>query len=508
MSSSTRHQMRCNSAAGYGISARSTGFGVASSLRSSDTNYSRMSVYSPERYSQTSDDRGRSHQPVRSPTSYPYDQRQIYGHTPYAQQYSTEKSPAIDRCLGTGSSSPSTTQRSIDRGQSIYPPSRPPIWSPALEEPRKSTPRRATESISAARSQYEVAQRAPLMSNSYVTQGRHQVQSEQRPLVDVLRPLGLPNLGNTCYMNSVLQCVLQLGSLLQTLQRANRDHDKGRKMPVLQCLLSLSQERVHAQRRTLVASMKSMMGKRNSEFAWYEQADAHEFLRTMLLAVHEEINRNTQAASYVELKDIPHERPAETEARWLLHHKRRDDSVIYDYFGGVIKATTTCRGCRYKSLAFDPCLDLSLPFDRNVVRDENFLLGDMMEALWATEEIDRIQAWKCSECKTVRGAIRRQELLYLPKILVLHLKRFNSRGAKVEASVQFPFRLVRTEKIYRLKGVVCHSGSTTMGHYSSYVSVGGQEWHYCSDSTVTPCQPLEVLRASHSAFMLFYEEFI
>lgn len=283
-----------------------------------------------------------------------------------------------------------------------------------------------------------------------------------------------------------------------------------RRTPVTEALERLAKEQRSSERRNLVSFLKSMMGKRNSEFAYYDQADAHELLRTLLFAMHEELNRSTEPVAYMELKDIPNERPQETQRRWLAYHKRRDDSVIYDYFGGVVQSETICKSCGYRSFAFDPFLDLSIPFDKRAMRDEHsqeLMLTEMFSLLWEPEDIDKLQAWKCPRCKVISSASRKLNFLEEPKILVFHLKRFNSRGAKVEAPVHYQHKQHIQNKTYRLKGVVCHSGTATTGHYTSYVSVGNSQndWYCCSDSSISSCTVRDALKATTAAFMLFYE---
>jgi ubiquitin carboxyl-terminal hydrolase 2 len=392
------------------------------------------------------------------------------------------------------------------------------VYSPASAS--SVTRSRATEAIPAARdrslySPVPVASspqlplresRAP-DQNDILYSRRLVVQRTSLPrFIPLTSPLGLPNLGNTCYLNSVLQCVLRLRSFIEELWR-EQTAPTPRRAPVVEATVQLAQESSPSQRRTIVSSIKSLMGKRNSEFASYDQADAHELLRTFLFALHEELNRRTHPVAYEELKDIPGEDARETQYRWATHHKRRDDSIVYDYFGGIVKASTTCKFCKHCSLAFDPFLDLSLPFPRTTSArgDDNQVL-DMLLGFLQEEDIDTIQAWKCGQCKTVRSAIRKQEFLQYPKILVLHLKRFNSRGVKVEANALYSERLVIFSATFMLKAVVCHSGSALSGHYTAYVCSGSRvDWSYCSDNIIQSSTTREVLGASSTVFMLFYE---
>ena len=50
-------------------------------------------------------------------------------------------------------------------------------------------------------------------------------------------------------------------------------------------------------------------------------------------------------------------------------------------------------------------------------------------------QIDGLYA--CEKCKEVSKAMLKHEVVHLPKILILHLKRFDSNFAKIESSCQF-----------------------------------------------------------------------
>lgn len=327
------------------------------------------------------------------------------------------------------------------------------------------------------------------------------------------RPFGLPNVGNTCYMNAVLQCLLAQGHFVQAITSATSSTYGS--SPVCDTFGAMKRGADDAFRRgglppanitNLLTTLKNLLGKRNAEFAGYEQADAHELLRTCLHAMHEEINKRKRQP-YEELKDIPNEHPDETARRWLEYHRRRDDSVVYDRFGGVMRAVTRCDRCGAESLAFDPFLDVSLAFPRNMLRSDTIPLTDLFQNLQDRETIDVSQQWKCSRCRHQSSAVRHQSIYSYPRTLVWHLKRFNSRGIKTESQVLFPDKLrFANGGLYSLCGVVCHSGTSQMGHYTSYVKSGGC-WFYCNDSSVSEATPSDVINVP-TAYILFYESML
>ncbi|KAJ1695147.1 hypothetical protein LUZ63_011845 [Rhynchospora breviuscula] len=156
-------------------------------------------------------------------------------------------------------------------------------------------------------------------------------------------------------------------------------------------------------------------------------------------------------------------------------------------------------------------------------------------------------AWYCEKCsalrsnandqdrgkgdkkeKVMRDAMKRYMLDRAPQVLTVHLKRFgqDTRGrlSKLRGHVNFeeildltPFIHVRSNDkakcIYRLVGLVEHSGSMSGGHYVAYIrgektlkgGVLGQTWFYASDAHVKEVSLSEVLKSE--AYILFYERF-
>ncbi|KAH8519566.1 hypothetical protein H0E87_001105 [Populus deltoides] len=130
-----------------------------------------------------------------------------------------------------------------------------------------------------------------------------------------------------------------------------------------------------------------------------------------------------------------------------------------------------------------------------------------------------------------RDATKRVLIDKAPPILTVHLKRFSQdvrgRLSKLNGHVNFrdvldlrPYmdpRCVDTQSyVYRLLGVVEHSGTMRGGHYIAYVrgdargkgkadkEHGGSVWYYASDAHVQEVSLEEVLRCD--AYLLFYEK--
>ncbi|KAK9671486.1 hypothetical protein RND81_12G032900 [Saponaria officinalis] len=149
-----------------------------------------------------------------------------------------------------------------------------------------------------------------------------------------------------------------------------------------------------------------------------------------------------------------------------------------------------------------------------------------------SEEDENEDEIKAKNVKVMRDATKRILISKSPTILTIHLKRFwqDGRGrlSKLNGHVVFkefidlrPYldnRSVKESCIYRLSGVVEHSGSMRSGHYIAYVRgdkrKGRSEdesyrqkhnvWYHASDSFIRETTLDEVLRSE--AYILFYEK--
>ncbi|XP_059307063.1 ubiquitin carboxyl-terminal hydrolase 20-like [Lycium ferocissimum] len=305
---------------------------------------------------------------------------------------------------------------------------------------------------------------------------------------------GLANLGNTCFLNAVLQSFMHTVPLLQLL--ASNDHASPCDSYMIGfCVICVIRELIDlslASGGGFVSPWKLVnnLSYFSSSFHRFQQEDAHEFLQCLLDRLESCCNDSMR-------KDGA---PSES------------DNIVKQAFGGRLVSKLRCCNCGHCSDTYEPLIDLSLE-----IKDVDSLPA-ALESFTKVEKIDDPEIkFSCEKCKA-QVSIEKQLLLdKAPSVAAFHLKRFENDGSfveKVDKHVSFPLELdllpytdnnqINNEEMkYDLYAVIVHIGfSSCSGHYYSYVRSAPDEWYKFDDSEVFRVH--EDLVLEEEAYIMLY----
>ena len=367
----------------------------------------------------------------------------------------------------------------------------------------------------------------------------HKWNDEQNYVHQLTHPIGFRNVGNTCFLNSILQCLAYLPPFCQSLvaiseaKKRNGVKQKlsqGQRITSILCNLF---QNVHGSNgysvregaltpNDIVQALPTIgtCGSRNGyKFRPGRQEDAHEFLVHLLDAMHDGELRAAGINQHV------------SGWRDRLPVTRLDETTfIHRIFGGYFRSQVRCRKCGYRSNTYDPFLDLSLEVSKKSSNSVLYALSEFTRK----ETLDSDNQWRCSGCNQYVCATKQLTVFRPPLSLCIQLKRFtfdsggsffgsnsfkygkkgNFRGgSKITKPIEFPAELDlplsdSRSCSYVLTGVVSHvGGSASSGHYTAYVQKpgmnGANQWYHADDSFVEPVSERTVLRQK-DAYVLFY----
>ncbi|KAF9443321.1 cysteine proteinase [Macrolepiota fuliginosa MF-IS2] len=283
------------------------------------------------------------------------------------------------------------------------------------------------------------------------------------------RASGLYNTGNTCFLNSALQCLLHTPPLLRVVIAHGKDNKCriGDKF----CMLCAFRQVVVQAHKSSSPFAPSPVSSRLQTIAKHmrrgRQEDAHEFLRYAIDAMQ---------------KAYLHGVPSKLEP------KLADTTWIHKIFGGKLRSRVSCQGCGHNSDTFDRILDLSL----DIIKADS--LKEALKSFISPDYLKGADKYKCEKCKKHVNAEKRFTIHEAPPVLTVHLKRFSPLGRKIGHHVTYDEHLNlqpymskdQFGPMYTLYGIICHAGSgPNSGHYYAYVKSRLGKWHEMNDEVVS-----------------------
>ncbi|XP_026394849.1 ubiquitin carboxyl-terminal hydrolase 15-like isoform X2 [Papaver somniferum] len=307
-----------------------------------------------------------------------------------------------------------------------------------------------------------------------------------------LSPRGLLNCGNSCYANTVLQCLTCTKPLtIYLLRRLHSRHCRKKNW----CLMCELEQHVMMLREgggplspnRILSHMQSIGCQMGSG----SQEDAHEFLRLLVTSMQS-----------ICLEGLGVEKEVDP--------RLQETTFIQHIFGGRLRSKVKCLRCQHESERYENIMDLTLEILGWVES-----LQDALTQFTACEDLDGENMYRCGRCAMYVRARKQLSIHEAPNILTIVLKRFQEgKYGKINKCITFPDLLDMipfmtgtgdSPPLYMLYAVIVHLdtfNASFSGHYVSYVKDLQGTWFRINDTEVQPVSISQVM--SEGAYMLFY----
>ncbi|EGN99482.1 hypothetical protein SERLA73DRAFT_168890 [Serpula lacrymans var. lacrymans S7.3] len=318
---------------------------------------------------------------------------------------------------------------------------------------------------------------------------------------------GLLNLGQTCFLNVILQSFIH-NPLLRNYFLSDRHNSKLCKHAhCICCEMDKLFTEIYSPTSTPFGptSFLATTWKVSSEMSGYAQQDAHEFFITALALIHGTCRGSTNVSC---------------------------NCIIHSTFAGALQSDVTCERCGNITSTVDPMLDISLELKSKTSEAGDNTLAGCLRRFTQPEKLGS-KEYSCSKCsKASHEANKRLSVRKLPPVLSFQFKRFEHKNMskfsspqKIDTPIRFPVMLnmapyttlvmnakgKESEKghdlgpdamyEYDLFAVINHEGQMDNGHYTNFARFQ-DEWYRFDDDKVTQSSLGACL--SSPAYMCFY----
>ena len=345
---------------------------------------------------------------------------------------------------------------------------------------------------------------------------------------------GLKNLGNTCFMNSIIQCITAYSQLTRYFlsgefrKNVSLTNKMGTGGVLVEATYDLFKNMWSGEYPVFSPNaFKDAVCKFASRFEGFEQQDSQEFLAFFLDGLHEDLNWVSETKrpplteqEEKELEKLPEYIIADLEWKRYLE---RNFSIIVGLFQGQLRSRVQCRTCGKSSSTFNTFMYLSLPIVKPKQSGSKYTLHSCLDGFLAEEHLDEANSWYCPQCKAPREAVKKLDLWRLPPVMIFHFKRFSYDGPfrdKITQAVDFPLDSLNlwpylnhsiqnieaaTPSMYDLFAVSNHYGNLSGGHYKAVTMAGNNgRWYDFDDSRVLQVSKDIIVKDREAAYILFY----
>ena len=325
---------------------------------------------------------------------------------------------------------------------------------------------------------------------------------------------GLANVGNTCFINSTLQCISHIYELNDFLN--NKTYQKRlNKIPESLLLIEWDKLRVLMYSENCIIKPSGFINavqkvahlKDKDIFTGYAQNDLTEFMNFLFTCFHESIKREVEMNIKGSIKNKT-DKLAKKCYNMMKNMYKNEYSEFLKMFYGICVSEIKSLESNYENIIPEPFFNIDIPIDKYNTLDE------CLEHYTEKEILDNDNKILNDETNKKESASKRILFFSLPDILIITLKRFSNENKKNDKVIKFPLENLDMSKYvlgydknnykYDLFGICNHIGGVHGGHYTSFVKNANNFWYHFNDTNVSKINTNDL--QTSSAYCFFYRK--
>lgn len=359
--------------------------------------------------------------------------------------------------------------------------------------------------------------------------------------------IGIMNLGNTCFINSALQCLFKIRRMTTYFKSGSfktiEDWEEKPSHLKIMCEEWEDLSKIYSEERTsqtyitpgrFYKNFRDTAVEESMDWLIQGQNDSHEFMMFFLDVLHKGVSKKLsdpetfpflKSSGKPSSKTFIGEHSGEvlrkeldilSNANWCTHFEKEYHPLLTPLFHGQFMTIIQSKETKEQSFTFEPFSSINLAVAS--VKKTSISVDDCLGKYFTTENMIEDDQWSSPKAGYKVDAQRATRIWRLPETLILSFKRFTMMGDKIDTMIKFPLkdldmskyvvgpRLDKDLNKYDLTGIIVHYGILGGGHYMAIVrNPGGKTWQICDDIRTKVIPEERVETCSSSVYALIYQ---